>query len=506
MAMRDIPRWLLENGGFQEHLEAVTIEMASSELGETFIHTAECDRLRHNWQYLLLAASALAVSPDGDCQAAALRIAQFCLSSDATSTAHRESAALILDILANQPAIALAIRRKLVNPGFQMRLPTPAQLESFRRGLDNSVELNDGTVITVNRFQKRFWSAAVANDWLSVSAPTSTGKSCILTRWVREYVRRVPRATVVYLVPTRALISEVERDFRVLFTASTESPAAVSSLPLRRVLSGTDPNILVFTQERLHLLLAAVPHLKIDLLVVDEAHKIGDRQRGVLLQAVVEQVVADNPSARVIFSSPMTSNPDVLLADAGSTPSRAAFTSEDITVNQNLFWVSQRRGHPRCWEVLLCLPGRQVELGEIALPALPSPESKRLSFVTFAIGALRPGNIVYVNGAAEAEKVATQLFDLSTEGVVSDARIDHLVELAERTVHREFLLAKVLRRGIAFHYGNLPLLIRSEIEKLFSAGLIRYLVYLDLDGRREHGLSEYFPAWSSEGSRRTDVC
>jgi hypothetical protein len=37
-------------------------------------------------------------------------------------------------------------------------------------------------------------------------------------------------------------------------------------------------------------------------------------------------------------------------------------------------------------------------------------------------------------------------------------------------------LATVLRTGVAFHYGNMPLLLRQEIERLFKEGIIKVLV------------------------------
>ena len=37
-------------------------------------------------------------------------------------------------------------------------------------------------------------------------------------------------------------------------------------------------------------------------------------------------------------------------------------------------------------------------------------------------------------------------------------------------------LASVLQKGIAFHYGNMPLLVRQEIERLFKENEIIYLV------------------------------
>jgi hypothetical protein len=356
-------------------------------------------------------------------------------------------------------------------------MPVPARIEWTRRTLDHSIVLSNETVLRVNHFQRRFWREVATHEWLSVSAPTSAGKSFIMTRWIGEQLRVNPHSTVVYLVPTRALIYQVEKDLVSLLKQEGISDVSVSSLPLARTITPGRGTLLVFTQERLHILLSAAQDLRIDVLVVDEAHKVGDRQRGVLLQHVIERTLLTNPEIRLVFASPMTSNPEVLLEDAAPNTNAAAFTSEDVTVNQNLLWVTQVPRQPRQWEVSVCVPDRQLQLGTLELPANPSSNSKRLSFVAFSMGGMRAGNIVYVNGAAEAEKIAAQLYDLSgIEGEIDDQRIVELIDLAHRIIHPEFRLATFLRRGVAFHYGNLPLLIRSEIERLFSENLIRYLV------------------------------
>ncbi|WP_244486618.1 helicase-related protein [Aureimonas sp. Leaf324] len=43
-------------------------------------------------------------------------------------------------------------------------------------------------------------------------------------------------------------------------------------------------------------------------------------------------------------------------------------------------------------------------------------------------------------------------------------------------MHPEFLLASLVVLGVAFHFGNMPSLLRLEIERLFRAGKIRFLV------------------------------
>jgi len=57
--------------------------------------------------------------------------------------------------------------------------------------------------------------------------------------------------------------------------------------------------ILVFTQERLHLLANAVADdINHRLLALNEAHKIGDNQRGVIIQDAIERLGRANPSLK----------------------------------------------------------------------------------------------------------------------------------------------------------------------------------------------------------------
>jgi len=97
--------------------------------------------------------------------------------------------------------------------------------------------------------------------------------------------------------------------------------------------------------------------------------------------------------------------------------------------------------------------------------------------VAHALSPGQGGNLVYANGPAAAERAAQILASLeSARNLAPDTELQSLSTLTQRVVHPKYLLASVLMQGVAFHYGNMPLLIRSEIERLFKAGKIRFLV------------------------------
>lgn len=476
MGKTELQRWILERPGFIKQYQRLLLESVSRQfLGIDPKHQYGS----HDWGYLLMSGSLLAQSDEECCQDTALRIAQFCIESPDSNRLLRDAAAVILDTLANRPAICLAESRKLLGEHVEDRLPFPLFMDWTKRSIQFSVSLLDGRTLFVNRFQKRFWEIASRNDWLSISAPTSAGKSHIVEYWLIDYLRLHPLTTIVYLVPTRALIQQVEHDILALLTDEGVGNVAVVTLPMHSALASDKANLLVFTQERLHILLAnSAPGFSINLLVVDEAQKIGDSYRGVLLQQAIEDAISRNPNCRVFFASPMTENPEALLEDAPTSVSTAKLLGEDITVNQNLLWVSQVHRHPKLWKVELILQDGPAELGEVELPSSPHPASKRLPYVAYALGDSGGGNVIYVNGAADAEKAAKQLYDLAgdTSDCSEDRDVRNLVDLIRKIVHPSYALARVLNRGVGFHYGNMPLLIRSEIEKLFKANKLRYLV------------------------------
>lgn len=115
---------------------------------------------------------------------------------------------------------------------------------------------------------------------------------------------------------------------------------SLTSFPFIKYSGEERPSIYILTQERLQLFLQRNER-NIDILIVDEAYKFGDNTRGILLQHVVEKTIFKNPAAKVIYISPMVRNPEVFIKDESEGYSKKF---EDVTVNQNLIWATQKRG------------------------------------------------------------------------------------------------------------------------------------------------------------------
>jgi hypothetical protein len=479
MTLEELHDWILSPEGMQSQIALLSQFAAAKSIGLSAL-APDLNRFVPDWPRLIFAGSILAsrIAPRNNDAALTIAQAGLLYSNDERVS---DASAVILMQLANHRAVQLAESRGILRSDLHARLGTVEKMLSARRELSQSVFLSKGDTIHANAFQRQFWDELERAAWVSASAPTASGKTYLILRWLlNQFVAKRSRLAV-FLAPTRALVGEIERELLELATLLQISGLRIASLPIANLGDGSLPTILVFTQERLHVFLNSMESVPvIDIAVIDEVHKLGDGLRGVILQDAVERVVRSNSDLKLIFLSPLTDNPELVLSDAPEGLETAVVPSDTPTVCQNLILAQQQPREPARWMLQLKREGQVQDLGEITLHARPDNDSKRLSYMGLALGRDRTGTLIYANGPAEAEKLAWQIFN-SLEGDPSvsgslDTELKNLSDFTRDTIHPDFQLVELVKRGIAFHYGNMPTLLRSEIERLFRAGKIRFLV------------------------------
>lgn len=475
MSLEELTKWLVDEG-IKDDVAVLTRRIVRTELDHLEPDPTEAPDI--DWHRLLFAGSILARSETRQHQETALRIATGAVTL-AVSQPVKDAGAVLLDKLTNFRAVALANNRELLEADLEGRLGLGLRMEAQHRKLDHSVLVeSSGNWLQVNDFQQRFWDSATNNTWLSASAPTASGKTFLVLQWLTNHMRSAETRISVYLAPTRALVSEIETSLTLLLGKGAE--IEVSSLPLREkydaARAGGNKLILVFTQERLHLLANVLGDaVQVDLLVVDEAHKIGDNQRGVILQDAIERLERTNAHLKVVFISPATQNPEELLADAPSAAKVDSVDSDSPTVIQNLIVAEQVPRKPKRWKLSIRQGTTSEQIGVLELSSSPGTLSKKLAFIAAAVGE-RGGTLVYANRAGDAEDIADLICQLTPPVDGTDKELVELADLAKKGVHPNFALASLVLKGVAFHYGNMPSLIRQEVERLFRSGKIRFLV------------------------------
>jgi hypothetical protein len=125
---------------------------------------------------------------------------------------------------------------------------------------------------------------------------------------------------VLYLAPTNALVGQIRRHMADVFGASAVREffggAEYTQLAGEAIADVDDRQILVMTPEKCSLALRQNPEAfdRLALCILDEAHLLGDRGRGVVAELVLAEVMHRAPRARLLLMSALLANPDDLAA------------------------------------------------------------------------------------------------------------------------------------------------------------------------------------------------
>jgi replicative superfamily II helicase len=415
------------------------------------------------------AAAILACSTTLDHRIAALRLSTYIFETFESCNFPFDSALrVVLARLGNFPSFGT---RESVDLAFPT-LPWTLAAEELQISDAQSVKIGDRTEVLTN-FQHLLWKDLTSQNSVAFSAPTSGGKSFVLELYLASLFA-VGKRSVAYIVPTRALINQVSSELGTLFRKHNRTPPDIITVPLRPTLKIAHQAIYVMTQERIQLSLQSHPEFQADVIVVDEAHSISEGARGILLQAVIEEMLARNPTCQILFASPTTRNLDAF-GRLFRLPNISIQSSQEPTVSQNFLIARTNTPQTGCISITATREhGGLTDLGEISTQLRLRSRIERLAHVPLALCEGQP-NLIYANGADEAEEIALRLAK-QIDVKEPTPRLSALSQLSKESVHSKYVLSSCVEKGIAFHYANIPTRLRQEIEAAFADGELNYLV------------------------------
>ncbi|PZQ11848.1 MAG: hypothetical protein DI565_16795 [Ancylobacter novellus] len=352
-------------------------------------------------------------------------------------------------------------------------LPLPLRIEGARRRLDNTVAATGGP-LSLTDYQRALWSDLETGASVACSAPTSAGKSFVILNHIAQELASGAISSVAVIVPTRALVAQVAAALGKLTTGGPGLIPMIRTVPPTERLRGEGSVIYVMTQERLQVMLQD-PDFSVDVLAVDEAHQIGEGDRGVVLQGVVDEIVQRRPDLRLHFIMPRMRNPDALPALFGRIG--LVRKTVDSPVEQNVVLLEVDPSVPDV--VRASLRGSASEKLIFQLQQILVAPAQKLAHLAWFFGR-GAQNIVYADGQAACEKVAGLICDVIREvgeidGSHTEARAE-LSRLVADHVHPDYPLATTVLSGVGYHYGNIPSLLRTAVERAFDARQLDYVV------------------------------
>ena len=202
-----------------------------------------------------------------------------------------------------------------------------------------------------------------------------------------ERFRSGSSTTIVYIVPTRALINQVADDVLAAFRRSGVADVTVTTIPVNLApAEGEKPKVFyVLTQERLEALLVTNPTLQLDLVVVDEAQIISEGTRGVLLESVIDRVTAHSTKTQFVFSGPMIANPQ-FFGEIFGLNGFAPCATVRSPVTQNIIFLEYQSKPQSEVAVRLADRGSSEVAATVPLPFRLHSAADRLSYLSYLFG------------------------------------------------------------------------------------------------------------------------
>ncbi|MHA6964255.1 DEAD/DEAH box helicase [Zobellella denitrificans] len=353
------------------------------------------------------------------------------------------------------------------------------KLSVIANQLKYEVNINDKTYLLTD-FQKSVWDSIDTNKIVCISAPTSAGKSFsiylkIIQKLTQEYKK------IVYVVPTISLVNQVTTELSNLVKEFNLNDTEIFT-HIQEV--QPEKYIYVLTQERAISGFSEEAHFEnLDMLVVDEVQNIervandGD-QRSKILYDFLKEIKHQTNTKRIILSGPRLKNVGNLGFDIFNEVSYEAETKVPPVVNIT-YSVSKFNGefYFNQYSDIAEEPNSIVIQHNEQIKGLGGTQynDNFHSYLDFILGRIsNKSNLIFSPTANQARKTAIYLSN--NAHAKNREQVESLAEYIAEFVHKDYDLVRLVRQGVAYHTGKLPLHIRSAIEDSFSNGIINNIV------------------------------
>lgn len=317
----------------------------------------------------------------------------------------------------------------------------------------------DDTIFTDAQFS--VFNNLISSNFFSFSAGTSFGKSFLMIEYVKWIINKHPGSNIGFLVPTRALINQLQEDLVKEIKNNDYKIIINPDIPL--FFKKRNKNyIFIFTPERLVRFFSKEKEL--DFLIVDEAQNIvSDDERSPLFYHSI--MLSKQNNVKLYFASPNVSNPDIFFElfnnSENGAKEKLSEKVDDLNVTRNKFLINT-----------------ETNIVDLYLDFC---DEKKVSFnfefknIVNFIKKVSEKNqsIIYANTFNDNLKYAQMLKQISEK--VNDEEIKIFSNDIKEQIHDSYMLADLIEYGIAYHFGGLPQNIRKRTEDLFKSGKIKYL-------------------------------
>ena len=312
--------------------------------------------------------------------------------------------------------------------------------------------------------QYAVFQALLDRNHFSFSGPTSFGKSFILTSFIKSILINNKRGTnIVFLVPTRALVSQTLKKFKDILS-DMEDYAISASPDIPALLRNQKKHyIFIFTPERLLHYLSIPSNPSIEYVFVDEAQKIvSEDTRSVIYYHAIS--LAERNSCKLFFASPNIENTDIFLKLFNKSTKETMVITEapvcqmrlfiDLISHTAMIFSDSSNSETVCID-------NQLDLYSM------------IDSISKKVDPLRYKSLIYCNTIDDTIRCAKEMADSLNE--IDSPELNKASDEIAAFIHKDYYLVSLIRKGVGFHFGKLPQKVRDIVEQLYEKGDLHYL-------------------------------
>jgi hypothetical protein len=303
--------------------------------------------------------------------------------------------------------------------------------------------------ITETLEQRKFRNQLVESEAIDncYIAPTSFGKSSMMV----ELITELELAKIFIIVPTKSLLTQTYKLINATFTD-------------RKVIfhdemyDGESNFIAIFTQERALRLLKSEENMKVDALLLDEAHNLFESSsRSILLSRLIRRIRARKHNSRIFYFSPLISDSDNLKFEEQQNidTKRIQFNIKEADINEYR------------------LDGRVYKYNRF-LDVFFDVKFER-DMLTYIDKNKKSNNFLYLRAPRKVEKFAEILAEELP--FTENKELEQLAITISKNVHEDFYCVELVKKGVLYIHGKLPDLIKEYLEFNFrKIGALSFIV------------------------------
>lgn len=310
---------------------------------------------------------------------------------------------------------------------------------------------SNGIYLTYQQAELQAYFTENVARGVAVVAPTSYGKSELFV----DFCGIHEDSTIAIIVPTKALLAQMKK--RVLHHRQDSSNRRKIITHPEMYNQGDSGFIGILTQERILRMMQDDRELEFDYIFIDEAHNLlSNDERNVLLAKVIALISARCRQVAFSYLTPFLVTP-VNLSTKYSNSEFVNFRISEHLKTERYYIVDLREGRERTLKLY------DQYLDEF-VSVTNRPPRNEIQFLRKYSG---NKNIVYLNSPPKLEKFARAL--ANELDPIENSELEVASSDIAKYLHKDYGLIDCIRKGVIYHHGSVPDVVRLYIENLYSS-------------------------------------